>query len=314
LAIALIGILTPAGSSLRASDPENGKEGKETKPPRAMLEWAVGKEKDSNGEAEDEEEDSITTDRPDFTESPVTVGRGRIQLEAGYLFVRERGGDTLIRSHGYPDMLWRIGLFTDWFELRIFQNFLSEQTISPDGREALSGAEDMTLGVKFALVEQRGWLPAVALILQTDIPTGHGHFSADEWLPGGSFQYAWDVIPDFFTVAGNTVIGRQRGIHTFPGVGEIELSEGPPVKHSYLEVAQSISLGYILSTKLAAFTEWVGMFPHSALDPEVGPEHFLQGGFTYLVTNNFQLDIRAGFGLNRHAEDFFTGAGFAVRY
>ena len=42
--------------------------------------------------------------------------------------------------------------------------------------------------------------------------------------------------------------------------------------------------------------------------------YFADGGFTYLVTNNFQLDIRVGVGLNKHADDYFTGAGFAVRY
>lgn len=42
--------------------------------------------------------------------------------------------------------------------------------------------------------------------------------------------------------------------------------------------------------------------------------HYFNGGFTYRVTPNFQLDIRAGLGLSRAADDFFTGTGFAVRY
>ena len=37
------------------------------------------------------------------------------------------------------------------------------------------------------------------------------------------------------------------------------------------------------------------------------------GGFTFLVNNNFQLDVRAGVGLNEAADDYFVGTGFAVR-
>jgi len=39
----------------------------------------------------------------------------------------------------------------------------------------------------------------------------------------------------------------------------------------------------------------------------------LNAGLTYLVTPNFQLDWRAGLGLNTAADGFFTGCGFTVR-
>jgi hypothetical protein len=40
------------------------------------------------------------------------------------------------------------------------------------------------------------------------------------------------------------------------------------------------------------------------------PEH----GFTVLVGDKVQWDIRAGVGLNEAADDFFTGTGLSVRY
>ena len=43
-------------------------------------------------------------------------------------------------------------------------------------------------------------------------------------------------------------------------------------------------------------------------------EAIFHPGLTYRVTPNLQLDLRAGVGLNRHADDFFAGSGFAVRY
>jgi hypothetical protein len=48
--------------------------------------------------------------------------------------------------------------------------------------------------------------------------------------------------------------------------------------------------------------------------PEIGVEHYADGGFTFLVNDNLQFDIRAGVGLNRRADNFFTGAGLAVRF
>jgi hypothetical protein len=73
-------------------------------------------------------------------------------------------------------------------------------------------------------------------------------------------------------------------------------------------------VNYTLTKKLGAFTEWFALFPHSALDPDVGPQYYLDGGFAYRFTPNTQFDIRAGVGLNRHADDFFAGTGFSFRY
>lgn len=84
--------------------------------------------------------------------------------------------------------------------------------------------------------------------------------------------------------------------------------------HGYVEMAQSLTVGYGLTEKLGAYTEWFAFFPAGATAPGVTALHYFNGGFTYRVTPKFQLDIRAGLGLSRSADDFFTGTGFAVRY
>jgi hypothetical protein len=40
----------------------------------------------------------------------------------------------------------------------------------------------------------------------------------------------------------------------------------------------------------------------------------MDGGFTWLVSDNLQLDISAGAGLNHAAPDFFISAGAAWRF
>ncbi len=275
--------------------PKNGKNGNGQDPANG------------NGESEEpEQEEPIATDRPDFTEASSTVGRGRVQLEAGYTFFRDSStlttqigepGAARFTGHSYPEMLWRIGMFADWFELRIGQNFVSEREITPDATTSISGALDLYLGVKLALTEQKKALPEMALVLQTFVPTGTGELSAGEMLPGFNLLYGWDIVEDCLTAGGSSQINRALD-------GE----------HYFVLLAQSFTIGYTLTPKLGAYTEWFALFPAGALDSSIGPEQYADGGLTYKVTNNFQLDIRAGIGLNDHAADFFAGSGFAVRY
>jgi hypothetical protein len=251
-----------------------------------------------NGGTGDQEPSEIATDRPDFTEASSTVGRGRIQLESGYTFSRNR--EAGIRdAHSYPEALLRVGLLADWFELRIGQNFSNNRLFSAEsGAVHTRGSEDLYLGVKLALTEQDQFLPEMALVLQTTVPTGPRDLTAGRMLPGLNLLYGWDVVPDRLTFAGST-----QGNAAVDDVGQ-----------SHVDLAQALTVGYSLTQKLGAYTEFFGFFPHGATAPDVAPEYYFNGGFTYKFTPNLQTDIRAGVGLNRHAEDFFVGTGFAVRY
>lgn len=254
-------------------------------------------------------DETILTDRPDFTESSTTVGRNVVQIECGYTYFRDRSNGQTAKSHSFPESLFRVGLGADWFELRFAFNW-AIQDIDDD---VTSGAEDLYAGTKLALFHQKGWLPEVALILQTTIPIGDV-LSADELLPGFNLLYGWDVT-DGISFAGSTQINRAasesavfRGDPDQPGI----VIPGESKKY-YGEFAQSLTIGYSLAEKLGAYTEWFVFSPMNA-GSEVAVEHYANGGFTYLVTDNFQLDIRVGVGLSEAADDFFTGIGASVRF
>ena len=79
----------------------------------------------------------------------------------------------------------------------------------------------------------------------------------------------------------------------------------------YAEFAQSWTIGYSLSDRVGAYTEWFAFCPDGAdFDHN---QNYANAGLTFLVNDNLQLDIRAGVGLNEAADDLFTGAGFAWR-
>jgi hypothetical protein len=269
---------------------------------KTLLSWSAGREEPASDEApspEQAEEEPLASDRPDFTEASSTVGKGRIQLEAGYTFVRDRSFGVTTTSHSYPEALFRIGAIADWLEFRIGQNFGHSSTGAPlGGTFSTGGAEDLYLGVKLFMTEQKRLLPEVALVLQTTVPTGHDEFTAGNIQPGFNLLYGWDVVPDLFTFAGSTQANR-----VFDEMG-----------HGYVELAQSLTVGYTLTDRLGAYTEWFAFFPTGAVAPGVTAQHYANGGFTFRVTPNFQLDMRAGIGLSKSADDFFAGTGFAVRY
>lgn len=319
----------------------------EKKPPKTLLEWTVGKkgddkngkEKDGdkgkngdkgegsgengkaknggkgeNGKADngrggdaasdgdqggdqppagDEEKKRIDPDRPHLPESSTTVGRGRAVLEAGYTYNTSGGFFPL---HSYPEALLRVGVCADWLELRIAQNVTS-QTVDEfgGGRSTLSGAEDLQLGVKLALTEQQQCLPESALVLQMTVPTGSKSLSADRVLPGVHYNCAWEVIKDLLSV--ETVLIADGSVDDHG--------------HTFTLLAHGVTAAYDVTRKLEAFGELDSFYAASDSAP---PQHYFVAGLVYFITDNCEIDARAGVGLNQHADGYLIGSGFALRY
>lgn len=262
-------------------------------PRKTLLQWSYGTSFEGGPAGFDE---PLVTDRPDFTEASVTVGRGVAQVEMGYTFVFDRAGGESVRTHSFPEMLWRVGVLAEWLELRIAYNFIEEHTRTGGLSTTVSGSDDLYVGLKLALTPQEGILPEMAIIPQMTVPSGDADIGAGEVLPGVNWLYGWDVN-DFLATGGSTQINRTLD----------ELTGEP-----YYEVAQSWTIGYGLTERLGAYTEWFAFFPSGA-DTAL-PQHFFNGGFTFLVSNNIQLDVRAGVGLNDAADDYFAGSGASIRF
>ena len=60
------------------------------------------------------------------------------------------------------------------------------------------------------------------------------------------------------------------------------------------------------------YTEWFALMPNGAATAQV--EHYGDGGFTFLLSDDIQWDIRAGVGLNEAADDYFVGTGVSIRF
>ena len=262
-------------------------------PRKTLMQWSYGTSFSGGPPGMDE---PLASDRPDFTEASVTVGRGVAQVEMGYTFTTDKSGGQRTIEHSFPEMLWRVGLFAEWLEFRIAYNHgANDVALNGAPVSSASGAEDLYLGLKIGLTPQEGILPEMAIVPQMTVPSGGRDFTADEVLPGVNWLYGWD-INDFLSAGGSTQVNRAND-----GAGNF-----------YAEFAQSLTFGYTLTEKLGAYTEWFVFIPHG--DTTAQSEHYFNGGFAYHVTNNLQFDVRAGLGLNEAADDFFTGVGAVVRF
>jgi hypothetical protein len=271
------------------SEPKAREQGAKT-----LLEAILGTTESGKRQRETDDQDRLDPDRPHFPEASTTVGLGRAMLESGYTYSK-KGAEFF--SHSYPEALLRVGLLADWFEVRIGQNFLQQQQSLGGTTVSASGAQDLYLGVKLALTPQIGLLPAIALIPQMTAPTGSGAVTAGKALPGLNVDCSWEVIDKLFTiellVANNLVQDELRS-----------------ARH---ELATGLTGALQLTKKLEAFLEWDAFYPNRGIGP-AGPRHYAVGGLVYFITPNFEVDVRAGVGLNSNSNDFLAGTGFAVRY
>jgi len=240
-------------------------------------------------------DEPLASDRPDFTEASCTVGRGVCQLEMGFTYFQDDLGSDHLQAYTYPEMLLRMGVYADWLELRLAWTYGNELIATGGIRNRTAGVEDLYLGLKLGLTPQQGILPEMSLMPQMTVPLG-SDFSVNRVLPGVNWLYGWD-INETFSTAGST---------------QLNLSVDGGINAEYVEFAQSWTIGYTLTEKLGAYTEWFVLVPAGVDTAQT--EHYLDGGFTYRVTNNLQLDIRAGKGISGASVDFFAGSGLVARF
>lgn len=209
----------------------------------------------------------------------------------GYTFTHDNDS-VAVGSHSTPEALFRIGTHINWLELRLAANLLQENV----GSVADRAAEDLYLGTKLGLTTQDGIFPEMALVPQMTVPTGGSAFTNNQVLPGVNWLYGWDVT-DSLTTAGSTQFNRAVDFVTGKG---------------YTEWAQSWAVGYALHDRVGMYSEWFALMPDNAETAQV--EHYGNGGFTFLLNDDIQWDIRAGVGLNDAADDYFLGTGLSIRY
>lgn len=227
----------------------------------------------------------LITDRPDFTESAQTVPKGMVQVEAGMTLERsgrERAitiGETLIRVAAGDKVEVRIGIPS---YLRVSDGFSRE-----------SGLNDAFLGAKFVLSEREKF--PLALLVGTTLPTGSHRVAARKFSPEA-------------VLATEIGLSKKTGLAFNTGVARPDDGAG-----RYNQFFGSVSLGVDVSEKIGAYLE---AYAFNRTERDGQSQKFINGGFTYLMNPNLQLDARIGKGMgnDNDGSEYFYGFGVTKRF
>jgi len=232
--------------------------------------------------------DPLVTDRPSFSVSAATVRPGRAQLESGYTFSRD-DGET---HNSIGELLARIGVVSR-LELRLA---LNSYHVAQDASGEEAGFEDIYIGAKVVLADAASAFsllrPGVALLLGTSLPTGKQGFGGEGVWPELGLALVWSVSHRV-TVASNLIAESVR-------------IDGD----RFGQFSGSLLMSYAFAERLGTYLEYYGFASSKTRGLD---DSFLNGGLTFLASNDLQFDARVGIGLNDPDLDYFLGLGFSWR-
>ncbi len=227
--------------------------------------------------------EALVTDRPTQSESSSIVLQSSLQIESGLRFGTDK---ELLRTNRLDiESLFRYGLLKN-MELRLLLGYRSVNVSGIPGG-SVRGLTPVTVGTKIAITEERGILPEMAF-------SGHlnlSYFGTPEFRPE-------DVEPSF----------RFSFTHTLSEKISLGYNLGMEWEGAEEAGIYTLVLGIGLTDRLSIYIEQFG-----ALLGDFNLEGSANGGLTYLLSNNFQIDLTGGLGLTNHEEDAFVSVGLSWR-
>ncbi len=205
----------------------------------------------------------IFSDRPTFTDAVRLIAPGTFQVEAGYKssYTGTQVTDDGV-THVLPALSLKYGL-TEWLELRVNSHYTFVEYKSMIIEE-LKGIEQITFSPKFGLVKQKGAIPTLSFITSVTKPLlQHVNYGPQEkWFYNSRLLFEYTFKKFSWSNSFGTIWME--------------------------DVLEYSSMGrYRIAEKSSTFLEFYGLasFPYQ-LHSDIG--------FTYLLSDNFQLDIIYG--------------------
>ena len=226
-----------------------------------------------------QETESIQTDRPDQTESSYLVPKNYMQAEIGFIYQNNN-----ITNHqiDHPNILLKFGL-SDRFELRLLNTHYSENITDNNS----TYFNELGIGFKTKVCDEKKYIPKISLISHT--------------------QFLWSnankkmaIAPDFrFTF----LHSLRENLNLSYNLGMQWNAENHMPTFLY-----TISLAYAISSKIGAFIESYAFF-----EKQTDAHFLMDGGFTYLINKNIQIDISGGSSIHKMNTEFFISTGISFR-
>jgi len=235
----------------------------------------------------------LETDRDSFTFAPTTVGAATSVLESSYSFIDNRVGPE---AHSVPELLVRRGI-GEKVEARLGFNYEAGGAGTVSGNEV--GGEDIEneeesrvlYGAKVETSAQTGWLPRSSAIVQGYTP-----------VYGPSNQ-------------STVVIGEAFGWRFASGwewTSAMRYGTGFDKADAFNQWAPSSVLKVPVGERWNVHVEYFGILS-SGKERPINVQYASLGGHV-LATDDLEIGLRFGWGLNDTTPNFFTNVGVGLRY
>lgn len=224
----------------------------------------------------------IVTDRPDQTESSVTVGKNDFQIESGVLYQKSDNSNSFFG----PSTLLRYG-FTNGVELRFVSQYESTEIGLEGGDISYSGINDLEFGAKIQLLKKETINTEMAFLSHLIIPSAKENLSSNQVGVVNKLSIS-HVISDKIGLGyniGYDYVGKQSSL------------------------TYSAALGIQLSNSIGFYVE-----PYGEWGESNNFESNFDVGFSYLVNDNFQLDASYGVGLNNDMQYLSVGFSWRIQH
>ena len=241
----------------------------------------------------DAQTNPIVPDRPGFSTGAYTVKPGRLNIEFGYQYsFNNHNTDT--STHTTPLSNLRVGI-TNKIEFDLLWdgwNIDDQEDSNPE-----TSVTDASVGGKYRIIEiDKFNLTALGLL---SFPVGSSPSTSGHIDP--RLGLLWDYsLSNSMSIFGNVLA------NTDVTKGDRNYSIQPIVGVSFSHTSQ-----------LGTYLEYNSDIPlHTGESSEPGSssvQNTINGGVTYLLTDDIQLDINAGVGLDSETDNFI-GTGISIRF
>jgi len=238
----------------------------------------------------------MSTDRPDTTESPITVDSGRFQIETSFFeYAGNNDGGFEEEVFTYGAMNMKVGLLNNVDLQLVFDAYTEEKTTdaATGVTEKVDGFSDIQARLKVNLWGNDGGKTALAFFPFIKVPTGTA--LSNDHVEGGI------ILPfsiELTDTVGLGLMAEADFVH--------DGADGYDTEFVHTAV-----LGFGLTETIGMFTEYVGV---AATDSAFDYQASSVIGFTYGFSDEVQYDTGIRVPLNEAADDMGFFAGLSVGF
>ncbi|BCU79165.1 transporter [Luteolibacter sp. LG18] len=234
----------------------------------------------------------LSPDRPDTTESPVTVEPGAIQLESSFWsFTRDKDAGITTETWTLGETNVKFGI-TECSDLQlVLRPWVTERAKGFGMTDRAEGFGDIEVRWKQNLWGNDGGKTAFGLMPFVSIPT-QTEVSTGEW-EGGL------IAPLSIELCDGMGLGLMAEVD--------RVWDSDKGRHEW-DFVHTAVLGFDLTDSLGLYVEYIGNTGHGSYEATAS------AGLTWGQTENLQWDVGFTVGLNDAAEDFGLFQGVTFRF